>query len=258
MYQAVKNQHVFPVKSIKQFYNNDHVVQVKLIKRSKCFSANAKNLIFIAERKWDEEIEKSAINIETAFQDIAKLICEGLKLFDNSQINIINSFYTLLEQRSIAKNHIFTESRKLANVSLFDEMPKDTIDHSESEGIFLGGLEQLDRIGRGLAQRIHLLSAQKNSHVWGVLNSGNLEFLVSDSYHKSPLIPISPFFYLARQEISRTLTDDEVVARNTLILNDSSDFVFARNFMNTGINICSNHNQLNNPRKAEAKSVPPA
>ena len=45
-------------------------MQVKRFSKEKSFPADSKNIIFIADSKWDEQIEKESINIETDFQKL--------------------------------------------------------------------------------------------------------------------------------------------------------------------------------------------
>lgn len=237
-YCVVKNQHVFPRRALLRFCaERPEMVDFRLLKHRKSFPAHVDDRNFVANRKWDEQIERDAVQIEDTFHSVAEAVCHGAEISLDSQRRAIQRFYVILRERSIAKKHTFTETSLLAADQSLNRVEKVDLDRFESQGIFMGGAGQLDRVARGLAQRLGLLQTRRQLHVpaWRVVRSDSLEFLVSDQYHMAARIPVGPFCYLEQGVAGRLLSRDEVRAVNLRTLESADLFVFARNLQACGV-----------------------
>ncbi|BCG02473.1 hypothetical protein PPGU19_070410 (plasmid) [Paraburkholderia sp. PGU19] len=94
---------------------------------------------FVANRKWDEQIERDAVQIEDTFHSVAEAVCHGAEISLDSQRRAIQRFYVILRERSIAKKHTFTETSLLAADQSLNRVEKVDLDRFESQGIFMGG-----------------------------------------------------------------------------------------------------------------------
>ncbi len=160
-------------------------MHIRLIQSGQRFMAGPDDKNFIATRKWDEQIERTSLDIETAFQKIARQVVFGTKGLDDGMLRSINNFYAILSERSKARYHEFNNEDE---VILEQDMGRHTeaeIERLEAKGIFFGGPEQMNRVARGIAQRLALGVSQRNNPLWGVIRSNSFEFIVPDSYHLS-------------------------------------------------------------------------
>ncbi|SFM86921.1 hypothetical protein [Nitrosomonas communis] len=229
------------------------IVHVHLISYNKRFPINADNEKFIANRKWDESIERESCRIEESFQKLLDDDSFGIDTLNESQNRIINDFYALISERSKAKFHTFEspspfivsskddilEERGISKLEvdgIEDEvLEESSINKLEADGIYMGGSEQIDRVVRGQAQRLTLLVSRRNNPRWGILKSSELDFVVSDCYHMNYFIPVDPKTYLVMDHPNELFNNNEVTNFNKELIKSSKEFFFAKNLENCGI-----------------------
>ncbi|MBU2732454.1 hypothetical protein [Acidithiobacillus ferridurans] len=208
---------------------------VKLLRNGQSFRAGPDDKNFIVARKWDEQIERGSLDIETAFQNIASLVVSGTDELDEDALRSVNNFYAILTERSKARYSEFDNEDEVPFERDAREHAEAGIEDFEAKGIFLGGPEQMNRAVMGMAQRLSLGVSQRNNPCWGVIRSTSFEFIVPDRYHLSARIPIDPFSYLQKEAASKTLTNEQVSTVNHEFLSESKRYVFARDFSVCGI-----------------------
>ncbi len=242
--EAVIRQHILPNRSIERFCSGDPPkVEVLLLKHGKLLSLDSKSGPFYATRKWDEGIERAAYKFETDFQILADRICQDLMVLDETHWRTINNFYAILGERSRARYVALPTESRLENLSPGSSKPKKELDDLERDSIFLSGdPAQANRGVIGFAQRLALGAAQRSNAPWGIARSAEREFLVSDCFHLTARIPLSPRIYLERRPLSlektqhsRQLTGNQVVAFNQDVFNEAEESVFARKFAKAGL-----------------------
>ena len=239
---TVLQQHILPDKSIGRFCSGDPPkVQVLLLQHEKLLPLGSKSGPFYVTRKWDEGIERDAIPFETEFQILADRICQDLTVLDGAHWRTINNFYAILSERSRARYIKLPMESRLENLSPGSSLSKNELDDFERKGIFLSGdPAQIDRAVFGLAQRLSLSVAQRENPAWGIATATNREFLVSDCFHRTPRIPVSPKIYLVREDLwldsgSKRMTEDQVVFFNQDVSREAQQSIFARDLENAGL-----------------------
>lgn len=232
-YRAVRNQHVLPKASIRRFYSENNCVQLMLNNsEKKIFPANADNSLFVADRKWDEKVEKGVKDIETRFQCLSdKLIANGNGKLESSDHETANIFYAILSERSKARYHNFDDS------TLFDkstinhfEMSESEREYHESQGLIFIGSENdrvIERAARGMAQSQAITHALNSNAKWGAFTT-SCDFVVSDIYHYHAVIPVSPAIYLVKNKESRYMSSGDTTLFNKEIIKASQRFIFSR------------------------------
>ncbi|HQT90335.1 MAG TPA: hypothetical protein PK677_17680 [Acidiphilium sp.] len=71
-------QHVFPTKSISRFGNQNGLISVHDLIRKQVFNAKPTNVIFCADRAWDQRTEREMKTIEDRFQSLIAPVVAGL------------------------------------------------------------------------------------------------------------------------------------------------------------------------------------
>jgi len=133
----VKNQHVLPRQSIIRFCSGKKMrVHVKLLRNGKSFMAGPDDKNFIAARKWDEQIERSSLDIETAFQKTASLVVSGTDELDEDALRSVNNFYAILTERSKARYSEFNNEDEVPFERDAREYAEAEIEDFEAKGIF--------------------------------------------------------------------------------------------------------------------------
>jgi len=99
----------------------------------------------------------------------------------------------------------------------------------ESQGIFLRPSgDGADRLVKDMFIARTLQAAERRTDNWGLLISEKREFLVSDDFSRTVLIPVSPTLYLVRGSDTTTLTDKDVIGLNEVVRESARNFCFAR------------------------------
>ena len=100
----------------------------------------------------------------------------------DAQNRIFNSFYALISERSKAKLHAFDMTTPQILENDTPTANKGANDFLESQGVFFGCNVQIERVARGLAQRLAICVSQRENSKWGILKATDLDFIVSDQY----------------------------------------------------------------------------
>ncbi|MCG8632710.1 MAG: DUF4238 domain-containing protein, partial [Desulfobacterales bacterium] len=213
-------QHILPKVSIDRFTNNNGRVELYLKPESKVLKPKPTDKIFCGYRLWDHASEHGYMkSIEGAFQEIASKVVAGkISELDYGQEKTLLAFYALLELRSHYKRYP-QEDLKLDGVLLGeDTFSKDQEEQLEKRGMILFCRNATDsaaipgRLATGLniEQSIAHKLYQNEGLKWGILQSNEGEFIVSDSFDHIAILPISPRIILMGNSRNQTVSKNNV------------------------------------------------
>lgn len=197
--EIVKNQHVFPAKSISRFYDSNGSVELNLFSRSKIFRTTSKDQLFTVKRIWDQYSEQGyGRELERRFQELTDFIIEAKEFSLPPEANqLLTNFYMLWYSRSVIteKDFLLAPEIKISNlpgVGLTDlERQKIELNH----GMYVNDDQTLPmHFQRGMVIKgaIEILFDRNPGLKWYICKSRKLEFIVSDSPRQDLIIPISP------------------------------------------------------------------
>lgn len=233
MNQLVKNQHVFPAKSISRFHDSKGTVEVNLITHKKLIRLDSRNNIFCVKRVWDQRAEQGyGLQIEDRFQSLVEYHLKNPRLyllpFENQ---IVSEFYALWQFRSTIDSfegvHISRETDEPSK-----ELPSEEKLNAELKHVIYENPDGSIPIHfqRGLAMQIainHFISRHKNLS-WVLCKSMGLEFIVTDNPGGDTTIPITPNFCYMANHIKNYLTNDEVRLINLSAIFRTKNYYFDR------------------------------
>jgi hypothetical protein len=229
-HQITYNQHVFPARSIGRFAGINRTVEVYDRIRSCKRKAASNDVIFCAQRSWDERSEKGYMKeIEADFQNLVSMVTSNAITFNSEQIAIINKFFwlwyfrarrRLLERQEIQLNAVSAESRHT----------KDDEERLEKAGVmFIRPNATLPaRFISGT--QIHMDINRQTSTTearWVVVDASDGEFIVPDQPCHL-IIPITPQMCLVDAEAGGTINQKNVGDLNAILFNSSERYFFAR------------------------------
>ncbi len=221
------NQHVFPKASLERFVNASGKVEV--CRQGNRFLVNPEDPTFCARRVWDQGSEEAYLSWEASFQELAERIVANpnacLSPFDN---DVASNFFALVCARTIARRNPIPdqELQGATPVSIFD---KDTVERLEKAGYVT--LNQVGEVpGRMLAGpriqvQIDSIKRQIESFTWKVVQSSSLDFLVSDSIDRVPVIPINSQLMLCSDR-DGILSKEDVEAHNDNVRSEHDLYYF--------------------------------
>ncbi|MGA7439396.1 MAG: hypothetical protein WBW32_14860 [Luteibacter sp.] len=237
-YRPVNKQHVMPAASIRRFFREGtSYVEVFLRAQSKSVRQGESWREFVANRMWDEQIERAALVDESAFQNLADLIIAGKDTLTPQENLVASKFWAIISERSRARRVPLESDSVLERIPV-STLPNSHLDHLENQGMFLAGtIDQLNRAVYGLAQRTAVMAAERKPLSWRVVRANEGQFLVSDDYHRAQRLPVDPTTYLEVGDGALTLNRLGVIEFNKFLLERSERYVFARSLSDCGVGI---------------------
>ncbi|MCA7939475.1 DUF4238 domain-containing protein [Burkholderia cepacia] len=225
-------QHVFPVRSMQQFVDKSGRVSVFDMLRSKTRLAQPKDMLFCAQRAWDQRAEAGYMKyIEDEFQKIVQPIISGqVNTITPGQKPAIDSMFALWFMR--------TRYRRLdaQEVQLFgiigDDLTKTQEENLESNGYLfarmggkmparqLNGVQLQMRIGRYASDLAALTG-------WGVIHAQSGEFIVPD-VPSHTIIPLTPKLALVASVRDGFVLEQNLAEVNSALRASSREYYFSR------------------------------
>ena len=230
--QLTVRQHVFPVRSMQQFVDKSGRVFVFDILRSKTRLARPKDMLFCAQRAWDQRAEAGYMkHIEDEFQKIVQPIISGqVNTLTPEQKPAIDSMFALWFMR--------TRYRRLdaQEIQLFgihgDDLTKTQEENLESNGyVFarmggkmparqLNGVQLQMRIGQYARDLAGLTG-------WGVIHVQSGEFIVPD-VPSHTIIPLTPKLALVASVPDGFVLEQNLAEVNSALKASSREYYFSR------------------------------
>jgi hypothetical protein len=227
------NQHVFPKKSIDRFAGNKGLVQLYRKNGGQVIRVNSSNNLFCALRVWDQHTEAGVGKyIEDRFQSLAESIQTGsTQVIGHFEKKVVEEFFSLWRTRHRFL-HQGLEDAKLWGID-GDSLTKDQQEILERKHVMFC----VDGVmpGRFLAgpQVFGYSVTFQESNVntqWGIVRASDGEFIVPDCFEDMMIVPLSPSISLMADQPNTTITRRELEIVNSIAINRSENFFFAKNF----------------------------
>lgn len=234
--QLITRQHLFPTRSISRFANQRGLVSVHDLDRDQVFAARPTNVIFCADRAWDQRSERQMATVENEFQNLIAPIAAGLSgTIPAGQRSIVDRMYALWFMRSRYRG--LTQQEILLNGNVGSKLTKEQEENLESNGYLfaresgaiparqVNGLQimlKVDDFARKLANDLPR---------WSVIKAISGEFIVPDlTCHY--ILPITPSIALANSSLDGHITEQNLAQVNQGMRSTSQSYFFARDFAN--------------------------
>jgi len=237
------DQHIFPRASINRFANTDGLVEVFSGNAKKVLKIKSNNSLFCAKRIWDQKTEVGiGKRIEDEFQRLSDRIQNGsIGTIGFFEKRIVEDFFSLWRSRHQFKVHGLPDLS--VNGITGDSLTKDQQEILERKHIifFRDGVMP-GRFTAGI-QIIRYMDAFRydNRHIqWGIVRSVEGEFIVPDCFEEMMIVPVSPTIAVMADHPNATITKRELEVVNSLAIDRSSHFYFARKLSNCPVTGDSN------------------
>lgn len=230
-HQLVKNQHIFPKRSIERFCNSSAFVDLYMLKYRKKREAEPRDKFFCVKRKWDERAERGySKDIEDNFQVVVDRVLQGDSSISDLTNEVLTRFYCLWNIRyHWSKFQVKDESLGVVpefplTVGDQDRLEKAHITYLTNKGTIPG------RVLCGLRMQMNLDAAVEAmvGVEWGILFALEGEFLVPDNFSEAKIIPVTSNICFAAGYKSQTVERLSVGHINSLALASAEKYVFAK------------------------------
>jgi hypothetical protein len=230
--QLTVKQHVFPVRSMQPFVDKSGRVAVFDILRNKTRLARTKDILFCAQRAWDQRAEAGYMKqIEDRFQKIVQPIISGqVNTVAPGQKPAIDSMFALWFMRSRYRRLDAQE------IQLFgipgNDLTKIQEENLESNGYLyariggkvparqLNGVQLQMRVGH-YARDLAALTG------WGVIHAQSGEFIVPD-VPSHTIIPLTPKLALVASVPDGMVLEQNLAEVNSALRASSREYYFSR------------------------------
>jgi hypothetical protein len=230
------HQHVFPAKSISRFGNQNGLISVHDLVRKRVFNAKPTNVIFCADRAWDQRTERQMTIIEDKFQSLIAPVVTGLsRTIPQDQREVIDQMYALWFMRPRYRELTQQEIHLQGGVG--SKLTKEQEENLETNGYLfareggtmparqLNGLQIMVRV-YGYAKDL-----EKSITRWGVIETQAGEFIVPDvPFHT--ILPVTPRLALVNLEQDGHITEQNLAQLNQAMKAGSQSYFFARDLSN--------------------------
>jgi hypothetical protein len=232
-------QHIFPLKSIERFANNDGFIETRIIKHNIVKLLKSDNPIFCGNRIWDNRAETGYMkSIENDFQEIATNICKDNKYkIEIENMRKISMFYSLWRMRFHFKHNPKSDG-KLKGIH-GEELCKNEEEIVEKKNMVLvrkNGLIPIRMMnGVRIQREIDILTYNLRNYNWGIVKAIKGEFIVPDNYGEYTIIPISPQIILNGNSRDIIIDNKEIAEINRIAIQKSVEYYFANKLANCPI-----------------------
>jgi hypothetical protein len=188
-------QHVFPAKAIGRFVGTDGKVAVRHIRAENEFRLFPDNELFCAERCWDQRAEAGYMrSIENDFDQLSIEVLGGLRKLNCKQSSLATRFFALWHFRSHYRPQPVAD--RPINGIVEEGLSKNEEELLESKHVSFLRSDQMmpGRMVTGLHIQILIDQAAKQLQdvSWGVVTSGEGEFVLPDTFGGSTIVPLTP------------------------------------------------------------------
>ena len=225
-------QHVFPAKSISRFGNQNGVISMHDLVRKRVFNAKPTNVIFCADRAWDQRTEREMTIIEDKFQNLIAPVVAGLsRTIAQDQREVVDKMYALWFMRPRYRE--LTQQEIHLHGGVGSKLTKEQEENLEANGYLFareGGAmpaRQLNGLQIMLRVYEYAKDLEKNLKRWGVIETQAGEFIVPDvPFHT--ILPITPRLALVNSEQDGHITEQNLAQLNQAMRTSSQSYFFAR------------------------------
>lgn len=227
--QLTINQHVLPRASIARFADVTGMIEV--CRDKTFFKADAENPIFCARRVWDQKAEEVYHQLESDFQDLAERIVTSPNIvLDQVANELTSNFFALVCARTLSRRNSIPDAQ-LTEAAPTSKFEKDMLEKLEKVGYVTlnqqGAIPARMIAGPRLQIQIDNCLKELGNPTWHIACSDSLEFLVSDSIDRVPVIPISPLVML-RMDSGGILAKPDIEHYNDIVREQHDSYYFCR------------------------------
>jgi hypothetical protein len=229
-------QHVFPAKSISRFANQSGLVSVQDLARKRVFNAKPGNMIFCADRAWDQRTEREMKTIEDKFQSlISPIVAGSSRMIPHDQRGIVDQMYALWFMRPRYRE--LTQQEIQLHGGVGNKLTKEQEENLETNGYLFaregGAMPARQLNGLQIMLRVYgyARDVQKRLTRWGVIEAQSGEFIVPDvTFHT--ILPITPRLALVNLEQDGQITEQNLAQLNQAMRAGSQSYFFALDLSN--------------------------
>ena len=234
-----RRQHVYPFANIIRFANRNGCVSVHDIIRERVFNAKPDDMIFCADRAWDQRTERAMKAIEERFQRLISPIVSGSsRTIPHDQRWIVDQMYALWFIRSRYREINRQEAHLHGGVG--HKLTKDQEELLEEGGYLFareGGAmpaRQLNGLQIMLRADEYAKNIKLRVEKWGAIETQSGEFIVPDvPFHT--ILPISPRLALVNSEQDGQITEQNLQQINRAMSAGCQSYFFALDLSNCPI-----------------------
>lgn len=235
------NQHVFPVKSIERFADDNGTVEVTLITQNRIISLRPDDSLFCAKRCWDHRAESGYMKtIEDSFQSLADKVINNKAIhLEEDDNRIATNFFALWYYRDYRnKNPI--QDVQLKGIAGGQQLTKDEEERLEKSNIVFARGDRAFVPGRfmngiNIQMGIDRISSQMGKLKWGIVSSMEGEFIVPETFSNFTILPISPRIILLGDSENLIIPRSGVIRVNQLAVSFCRTYYFAKKISNCPI-----------------------
>jgi hypothetical protein len=226
-------QHVFPATSIRRFAGGDGRVAVKHRQADKEFRLLPNDMLFCAQRSWDQRAEAGYMKqVENDFQIVADEIISGLRALNNEKSRLVTRLFALWCARFRQRHSPSTDH--VVNGVACEYLSKDQEEILEGNwgGFFRANQTMPGRFVAGLQIQLAIdqFEAYFQGHHWGVVAAGEGEFLLPDTFGTLVAVPLTPTISLVCDSDNLEIPMPQVAKLNRRAMQSARDFYIARDF----------------------------
>lgn len=230
------HQHVLPTKSISRFGNQDGLISVHDLVRKRIFNARPTNVIFCANRAWDQRTERQMTAIEDKFQSIiAPVVAGSSRSIPQDQREVVDHMYALWFIRSRYRD--LTQQEIHLHGGVGSTLTKVQEENLEANGYLFareGGMMPARQLnGLQIMIRVHgyARDLERSIKRWGVIEAQVGELIVPD-VPLHTILPITPRLALVNSEQDGQITEQNLAQLNKAMKAGSQSYFFARDLSN--------------------------
>jgi hypothetical protein len=229
---VVKNQHVFPAKSISRFTREDGFVRVNYHSRKKLLNLKPKNIFFCKKSAWSQRAEQGyGKSIEDNFQGFVESYLLKELSTHKCPHKVVSEFFSLWIFRSRIENYDDLLNVKLNGVTGSNLTAEEKNNLELKHMMYINEDGSLDkRFARDIAMQraIDEFVATKLVEDWHVCISEKMSFIVPDTPCEYIIVPITPSICLCYGGVFKSyLSEKEVREINILAIKGSRQYYFS-------------------------------
>jgi hypothetical protein len=230
--QLTIKQHVFPLRSMQRFLNQQNLLSVHDLHRRKVRLAKPDDILFCARRAWYEGTERGYTKrIEDRFQEIVQPIVDGTVAMVAAEQKVdLDCMFALWYMR--------TRYRKLDSQEIHTNgVEGSSLTKAEEENLEKNGYLFARKGGKiparhlnGVQQRMRVSAyARELSSLtrWGIIRTQAGELIVPD-IPTHTIIPFTPMLALVGSAPDGIIIEQNVAAINDSVRAHSNEYFFAR------------------------------
>ncbi len=234
-HRLTTKQHIFPVRGLQRFANEDGLLWVRRRKSAPEFPLPPEDQLFCALRVWDQRAESGFMKAcEDAFERMVGRVVAGGDALSEDESAIATEYWALWRWRLHFRNEPL-EDHKLPILGLrVEKLTLDQREILEQRGVtFIAddfALNGRSIAGAQIQRAIDREAARFKGKRWGVVKAKEGEFILPDGFGPHGVIPVCPTILLVLGQPDILIAEAQVGETNKIALESAVHYVAARDF----------------------------